>query len=76
MLIGHLENGGKCVFDLPDELTPEQFSALITSLNDKPWQREELQGQPILKGYNGPMFNGYGTLRSSGELVAIIRYER
>ena len=76
MLIGLLENGGKCIYDLPDKLTPDQFSALITGLNEKPGQREELQGQPILKGYNGPMFNGYGTLKSTGEQITIIRYEK
>lgn len=39
-------------------------------------QREELYNQPKLLGLNGPMFNGYGTLKSSGETVVIIRYEK
>lgn len=39
-------------------------------------QREELYNQPKLKGLNGPMWNGWGTLKSTGETVAIIRYEK
>lgn len=76
MLYGLCENGLSCVYDLPQKLTVEEFNSLITGYNDKEWQREELQGQPILKGMAGPMFNGYGNRVSNGELVAIIRYEK
>lgn len=32
--------------------------------------------QPKLLSLNGPMWNGWGTLKSTGETVAIIRYEK
>lgn len=77
MIIGTLENGNKCVYDLPKDVkTAEQFTALIVGYNDKPWQREELQNQPILIGLNGPMYNGTAYLKSTGEEVTIIRYEQ
>lgn len=76
MIIGALENGNKCVYDLPKEVkTVEQFTALIVGYNDKPWQREELQNQPILIGLSGPMYNGTAYLQSNGEEVTVIRYE-
>lgn len=76
MIIGTLENGMKCVYDTPEEIkTAEQFESLICGYNNNPSQREELQGQPKLLSLNGPMFNGFGTLKSTGETVAIIRYE-
>lgn len=76
MIIGTLENGTKCVYDLPTKIeTAEQFESLIYGYNNNPAQREELQGQPKLLGLNGPMFNGFGTLKSTGETVTIIRYE-
>ena len=66
-----------CVYDLPTEVkTAEQFKSLIYDYNYNPSQREELQGQPKLLSLNGPMFNGFGTLQSTGETVAIIRYEK
>lgn len=80
MIIGLLENGEKCVYDLPiDVKTVEEFESLIYGYNDGRMaesQREELYNQPKLLGLNGPMFNGFGTLKSSGETVAIIRYEK
>ena len=69
--------GGTVIYDLPEEIkTTEQLNSLIYGYNNKPWQREELQGQPLLLGLNGPMFNGYVQLQSTGEEVAIIRYEK
>lgn len=80
MIIGTCENGMKCVYDLPEEIkTAEQLTSLIRGYNDgrlAESQREELYNQPKLLGLNGPMFNGYGILKSSGETVAIIRYEK
>lgn len=80
MIIGTCENGMKCVYDLPEEIkTAEQLESLIRGYNDgrlAESQREELYNQPQLLGLNGPMFNGYGTLKSSGETVVIIRYEK
>ena len=77
LIIGTLENGNKCVYDTPNEIkTAEQFKSLIHGYNDNQSQREELQGQPKLLGLNGPMWNGLGTLQSTGETVAIIRYEK
>lgn len=80
MIIGTLENGTTCVYDLPDEIkTAEQFQSLIYGYNNGRMaesQREELFNQPKLLGLNGPMWNGWGTLKSSGKVVAIIRYEK
>lgn len=80
MIIGTLENGNKCVYDLPAEIkTAEEFEALIYGYNNDRMaksQREELYNQPKLLGLNGPMFNGFETLKSTGETVAIIRYEK
>ena len=80
MIIGTLENGNKCVYDLPTEIkTAAEFEALIYGYNDGEYMeqsREELWCQPKLKGLNGPMWNGWGTLKSTGETVAIIRYEK
>lgn len=80
MLTGTCINGMKCVYDLPADVeTPEQFESLIHGYNNGRMaesQREELYNQPLLIGMNGPMFNGYGTLQSTGEKVAIIRYEK
>ena len=75
MIIGTMENGKKVVYEIPDITKAEEFESLIYGYNDNPAHREELQGQPKLLGYNGPMFNGYGKLASTGETVAIIRYE-
>lgn len=77
MIVGTCENGMKCVYDLPDNIrTAEQLESLIYGYNINSAQREELQGQPKLLGLNGPMFNGFGKLASTGEMVAIIRYEQ
>ena len=80
MIIGTLENGNKCVYDLPTEIkTAAEFEALIYGYNDGEYMersREELWNQPKLNGLNGPMWNGWGTLKSTGETVAIIRYEK
>ena len=69
-----------CVYDLPDNIkTAEQLKSLIYGYNNgrlAESQREELYNQPLLLGLSGPMFNGYGTLKSTGETVAIIRYEK
>lgn len=46
MIIGTLENGNTCVYDLPKEIkTVKQLTSLITGYNNNPRQREELQGQ-------------------------------
>lgn len=80
MIIGTLANGTKCVYDVPEEIkTAEQFESLIYGYNNGEWaerQRIELYNQPLLLSLNGPMWNGWGTLESIGERVAIIRYEK
>ena len=80
MIIGTCVNGMNCVYDLPDNIeTAEQLKSLIYGYNDgrlAESQREELYNQPLLLGLNGPMFNGYETLKSTGEKIAVIRYEK
>lgn len=80
MIIGTLYNGKKCVYDLPSDIkTAEQMQSLIYSYNVERMaesQRPELYNQPKLLSLNGPMWNGWGTLKSTGETVAIIRYEK
>lgn len=79
MIIGTCINGMKCTYDLPINLTAEQFKSLIYGYNNgrlAEGQREELYNQPKLLGFNGPMFNGYETLKSTGEKIAVIRYEK
>lgn len=80
MIIGTCLNGKKCVYDLPINInTVEEFKSLIYGYNDgrlAESQREELYMQPKLLGLNGPMYNGIGTLKNSGETVIIIRYEK
>ena len=77
MIIGTLLNGKKCVYDLPERIkTAEQLESLIYGYNENPSHREELQGQPLLLGLAGPMYNGIGMLKKSGEKVAVIRYEK
>ena len=80
MIIGTLENGTKCVYDLPREIkTAEHMQSLIYGYNNgrlAESQRPELYNQPKLLSLNGPMWNGWGTLKSTGETVAIIRYEK
>lgn len=80
MIIGTCLNGKKCVYDLPINIqTIEEFQSLIYGYHNgglAESQREELYNQPKLLGLNGPMYNGTGTLRKSGETVVIIRYEK
>ena len=77
MITRKMFTGETIVYDLPKEIkTAEQFKSLIYGYNENPVQREELQGQPLLLGLNGPMFNGYDFLKSTGEQVAVIRYEK
>lgn len=80
MIIGMLNDGRTCVYDLPVKVnTVEEFESLICGYNDgriAESQREELYNQPKLSGLNGPMWNGWGALQSTGETVAIIRYEK
>ena len=79
MIIGTMLNGNKCVYDLPAGIkTTAELESLIYGFNNGRMaesQREELYNQPKLLGLNGPMFGGFGTLKSTGETVAIIRYE-
>ena len=77
MITGKMLTGKTVVYDLPKEIkTVEQFNSLICGYNENPAHRDELQGQPLLLGLNGPMFNGYSFLKSTGERVAVIRYEK
>ena len=77
MITGKMLTGKTVVYDLPKEIkTAEQFNSLICGYNENPAHRNELQGQPLLLGLNGPMFNGYSFLKSTGERVAVIRYEK
>ena len=79
MIIGTLSDGKHCVYDLPSNIkTAEQMESLIYGYNngrEAESHREELYNQPKLLGLKGPMWNGYGKLKSTGETVAIIRYE-
>lgn len=75
MIIGINEYGEKCVYDLPRKMEHEEFKSLICGYHFSESTREELQGQPILKGFAGPMFGGFGYMKKSREKVAIIRYE-
>lgn len=77
MITGKIFIGETVVYDLPKEIkTAEQFNSLIYGYSENSSHRDELQGQPLLLGLNGPMFNGFGVLKSTGEQVAIIRYEK
>lgn len=80
MITGTLLNGNKCVYDLPSDIkTAAELESLIYGFNNSRMaesQREELYNQPKLLGLNGPMFGGFEALKSTGETVAIIRYEK
>lgn len=80
MIIGECTNGRKCVYDLPEHIkTADQMESLIYGYNNgriAESQRDELYNQPKLLGLNGPMYNGTGILKSTGEEVVIIRYEK
>ena len=80
MIVGTCLNGKKCVHDLPINIqTIEEFESLIYGYNDgrlAESQREELYMQPLLLGLTTPMYNGTKILKSTGEEVVIIRYEK
>lgn len=77
IIVGTMQDGSKCVYDLPSEIkNAEQFESLIYGYNSNPAHREELQGQPLLLGLAGPMYNGTARLKSTGEEVTVIRYEK
>ena len=80
MIVGRCLNGKKCVYDLPINIqTIEEFQSLIYGYNDgrlAESQREELYMQPLLLGLTTPMYNGTKILKSTGEEVVIIRYEK
>lgn len=77
IIVGTMENGKRCVYDLPNEIkNVEQLNSLIYGYDINPAHREELQGQPLLLGLAGPMHNGIDHLKSTGEEVVIIRYEK
>lgn len=80
MIVGTCLNGKKCVYDLPINIqTIEKFQSLIYGYNDgrlAESQREELYMQPLLLGLTTPMYNGTKILKSTGEEVVIIRYEK
>ena len=80
MIVGTCLNGKKCVYDLPINIqTIEKFQSLIYGYNDgrlAESQREELYIQPLLLGLTTPMYNGTKILKSTGEEVVIIRYEK
>lgn len=75
MIIRISKNGILCVYDLPEEVnTIAEFESLISGYNYNEQNREELQGQPKLFGFCGPMFNGYTKIK--GINAVIIRYEK
>lgn len=80
MIVGTCLNGKKCVYDLPINIqTIEEFQSLIYGYNDgrlAESQREELYMQPLLLGLTTPMYNGTKILKSTGEEVVVIRYEK
>lgn len=80
LLIGSLFDGSKCVYEVPPCIkNAEQFQSLIEGFHRGKWAertRPELWNQPKLLGLNGPMWNGWATLKSTGERVAVIRYEQ
>lgn len=77
LIIGTMANGKRCVYDLPNEIkNAKQLNSLIYDYNSNPAHREELQGQPLLLGLAGPMYNGIDHFKSTGEEVVIIRYEK
>ena len=79
-IIASLFGGKKCVYDVPPCIkTAEQFESLIYGFHRGEWgerTRPELWNQPKLLGLNGPMWNGWATLKRTGERVAVIRYEQ
>lgn len=74
MIISTLQDGKPCVYDVPTMIkNAEQMKSLICGYNDNPRQREELQGEPLLLGLAGPMYNGNRTI--NGKEYVVIRYE-
>ena len=77
MITGKDELGQKYVYDLPSEIkTAAEFESLIYGYHFSCKTRDELQGQPLLLGLAGPMFNGFSRIKETGEKVVIIRYEK
>lgn len=74
MIISTLQDGRSCVYDVPTIIkNAEQMKSLIYGYNDNPRQREELQGEPLLLGLAGPMYNGIRNI--DGKEYVVIRYE-
>lgn len=73
LLVATYTSGRKVAYELPDGMTEEQFDSLQDGVCTNPNVRQELQGQPRLAGYNGPMFNGY--IKVDNVYVPVIRYE-
>ena len=77
MITGKNEFGQNYVYDLPNEIkTAAEFESLIYGYHFSYKTRDELQGQPLLLGLAGPMFNGFSRIKETGEKVVIIRYEK
>lgn len=72
------------------DMSLDEFNKRITGYEDSTRLREELQGQPILSGFLGPMWDGYRYVTPDGmkyeflasdeekntcEKIAVIRYE-
>lgn len=75
MIISTLHDGRLCVYDVPNIINnAEQMKSLIYGYNYNPCQREELQGEPLLLGLSGPMYNG--TRIINGNEYVVIRYEK
>lgn len=77
IITGESAFGYKCVYDLPIEVkTVAEFESLIYGYYYNYKTRDELQGQPLLLGLLGPMYNGIRKIKETGETVVVIRYEK
>lgn len=77
MVTGTDNYGKKYVYDLPSEIkTAAEFKSLIRGYHYSDKTRDELQGQPLLLGLLGPMYNGIRKIKETGETVVVIRYEK
>lgn len=77
IITGDSAFGYKCAYDLPIEIkTAAEFESLIYGYHYNYKTRDELQGQPLLLGLAGPMFNGFSRIKETGEKVVVIRYEK
>lgn len=77
MITAKDEFGQKYVYDLPSDIkTAAEFESLIYGYHFSYKTRDELQGQPLLLGLAGPMFNGFSRIKETSEKVVIIRYEK